>query len=109
MEHLVRDGDQNNAFRQEFDRLDRGKGVVEMRDLPKLIEAVLGRDVRPWIKDRILKMFEANRDGKFSWLDLEDGLRKVMESMRADVSYKEREMPEWLVSNRKVRRAGVIS
>lgn len=42
------------------------------------------------------------RDGKVTWLDLQDGLRKVVESARSDVSYKEREMPEWLVANRKV-------
>lgn len=42
------------------------------------------------------------RDGKVTWLDLQDGLRKVAESARSDVSYKEREMPEWLVANRKV-------
>lgn len=77
--------------------------MVEMRDMPRLIEGVLGRDGRPWIKDRILKMFEANRDGKVSWLDLQDGLRKVMKSTRTDVSFRERELPEWLVSNRQVR------
>ncbi|CAM9946087.1 unnamed protein product [Ectocarpus sp. 12 AP-2014] len=94
--------DVENAFKREFDRLDAGNGVVHIRDMPKLIQGVLGRDVRPWILDRILKMFEAKRDGKVTWLDFQDGLRKVAESARSDASYKEREMPEWLVANRKV-------
>lgn len=50
-----------SAFKREFQRLDRGNGVVHIRDMPQLIQGALGRDVRPWIKDRILKMFEANR------------------------------------------------
>lgn len=101
VDQLEGDAEQN-AFKREFNKLDTGNGVVEMRDMPRLIEGALGRDVRPWIKDRILKMFEANRDGRVSWLNLQDGVRKVMDSTRTDVSYKEREMPEWLVSNRKV-------
>ncbi|CAM9198923.1 unnamed protein product, partial [Hapterophycus canaliculatus] len=95
-------GGEENAFRREFDRLDAGNGVVHVRDMPGLIQGALGRDVRPWIKDRILKMFEANRDGKVTWLEFQDGLQKVVESTRLDVSYREREMPEWLVANRKV-------
>lgn len=50
-----------NAFKREFQRLDAGNGVVHMRDMPRLIQGALGRDVRPWIQDRILKMFEVNR------------------------------------------------
>lgn len=92
------------SFKREFDRLDAGNGIVAIRDMPRLIEGALGRDVRPWIKDRILKMFEQNRDGKISWPNLKDGLVRVMESTRTDVSYKDRKMPEWLVSNRKVKR-----
>lgn len=106
MDRLKTDGE--SSFKREFDQLDKGNGVVEMRDMPRLIEGVLGRNVRPWIKDRILKMFEANRDGKVSWLDLQDGLRKVMQSTRKDVSFRKRNLPEWLVSNRQVhtQRAG---
>lgn len=52
---------EENAFRREFQRLDAGNGVVHVRDMPRLIQGALGRDVRPWIRDRILKMFEANR------------------------------------------------
>lgn len=58
------DGEENdgrNAFKREFQRLDTGNGVVHIRDMPRLIQGALGRDVRPWIQDRILKMFEANR------------------------------------------------
>lgn len=106
MDRLNTDGE--SSFKREFDQLDKGNGVVEMRDMPRLIEGVLGRNVRPWIKDRILKMFEANKDGKVSWLDLEDGLRKVVISTRTDVSFRKRNLPEWLVSNRQVhtQRAG---
>ncbi len=50
-----------SAFKREFQRLDRGNGVVHIRDMPQLIQGALGRDARPWIKDRILKMFEPNR------------------------------------------------
>lgn len=53
--------DGQNAFKREFQRLDAGNGVVHIRDMPRLIQGVLGRDVRPWIQDRVLKMFEANR------------------------------------------------
>lgn len=102
VDQLEGGGDQN-VFRREFDRLDAGNGVVLIRDMPRLIEGALGRDTRPWIKDRILKMFEANRDGKISWLDLQDGLRKAVGATRSDVSYRERQVPEWLVFNRKVR------
>lgn len=96
-------GGDENVFKREFDRLDAGNGVVLIRDMPRLIEGALGRDTRPWIKDRILKMFETNRDGKISWLDLQDGLRKAVGATRSDVSYRERQVPEWLVFNRKVR------
>ena len=96
-------GEEKSVFKREFDRLDAGNGVVLIRDMPRLIEGALGCDTRPWIKDRILKMFEANRDGKISWIDLQDGLRKAVCATRSDVSYREREVPEWLVFNRKVR------
>lgn len=102
VDHLEGGGDEN-VFKREFDRLDAGNGVVLIRDMPRLIEGALGRDTRPWIKDRILKMFETNRDGKISWLDLQDGLRKAVGATRSDVSYRERQVPEWLVFNRKVR------
>lgn len=95
-------GGEQNLFKREFDRLDAGNGVVLIRDMPRLIDGALGRETRPWIKDRILKMFEANRDGKISWLDLQDGLRKAVGATRSDVLYREQQIPEWLVFNRKV-------
>ena len=99
---LVGEEGEAHAFKREFDRLDKGNGVVEMRDMPRVIEGALGREVRPWIKDRILKMFENNKDGKVSWLELQDGLRMVSESFKADVSLKGRTVPAWLASERKV-------
>lgn len=101
MDHLESCGEQN-VFKREFDKLDAGNGVVLIRDMPGLIEGALGRETRPWIRDRILKMFEANRDGKISWLDLQDGLRKAVGATRSDVLYREQQIPEWLVFNRKV-------
>ena len=58
---LEEGGGGESAVKREFERLDAGNGVVHMRDMPRLIQGALGRDVRPWIQDRILKMFEANR------------------------------------------------
>lgn len=84
-----------HAFKREFDKLDKGNGVVEIRDVPRIIEGVLGREVWPWIKDRILKMFDSNRNSKVSWPALQEGLRMAGKSFKVDVSLKSKTVPEW--------------
>lgn len=84
-----------HAFKREFDKLDKGNGVVDIRDVPRVIEGALGRDVWPWIKDRILKMFDGKRDGKVSWPELQEGLRIASKSLKVDVLLKGRTVPEW--------------
>lgn len=77
-----------SAFKQEFDRMEGGTGVVEIRKMPRLIQAVLGRDARTWITDRILKMLESNRDGKvhnIDWTNLVDNnARSTCKCMRVN-------------------------
>ena len=102
-----KDGGVCDIFKQEFDRMDKGSGTIDIRDVPRVIEGALGRDVRPWIKDRMLKAFEKNIVGRVSWLDLQDGLRKVQEFAKAEASQKERVVPEWVVPNHKVTKASL--
>lgn len=100
---LSQNGEQ--ILKLEFDQLEGGRGRVGIRDVHHLIRKTLGRGARPWITDRLVKVLEANRDGKISWVELKEALDRVIESTRRDVASKGRQFPEWLTSNRKVRQA----
>ncbi|CAM9631459.1 unnamed protein product, partial [Discosporangium mesarthrocarpum] len=91
-----------DEYENAFKRQAAEKEWVDIRKMPELITSVLGRQVQHWVLDRMLKVFEQNRDGRVRWMDLKEGLRRMMESNRRDVTVRDKNLPEWLLANRKV-------
>ncbi|GMH64678.1 hypothetical protein TrRE_jg6840 [Triparma retinervis] len=82
-------------YKRAFEKIDKDEsGFIERNEIEGMLREVYGVDPPEFEQNTFLRFFDANNDGKISWVEFEKGLGVVNSEMAAGAVSKQFQFPQ---------------